>query len=94
MMIDKLGSLDPIQKYGKTGKVNRANEGAQKDSIQVSAEARAKSEIFMATEAVKAAPEVRIDRIEEVKLKLQNPDYVNDAVLTAVAEGILQSLGI
>lgn len=94
MMIDKLGSLDPIQKYGKAGKVNRTNEGVQKDSVEVSPEARAKSEIFMATEVAKAAPEVRLDRIEEVKLKLQNPDYVNEAILTAVAEGILRSLGI
>lgn len=93
-MIDKLGAFDPVQKYGKTEKVNRTPSTSRPDTIEVSAEARAKSEIFMATEIAKAAPEVRLDRIEEVKLKLQNPDYVNDALLTAVAEGILRSLGI
>lgn len=94
MMIDKLGSIDPVQKYGKSENVSRPTSTARPDTIDVSPEARAKSEIYMATEIAKAAPEVRLDRVEEVKLKLQNPDYINDALLTAVAEGILKSLGI
>ncbi len=94
MMIDKLGSLDPIKQYNKTGKIDRPNEIKAKDSIEVSAEARAKSEVFMATEAARAAPDVRIDLVDAVKLKIQNPDYINDAILTAVAEGILKNLGI
>lgn len=94
MMIDKLGPFDPVQKYGKTDRVTRSSPSLRKDTIEVSAEARSRSEIFMATEIARSAPEVRLDRIEAVKLKLQNPDYINEAVLTAVAEGILRSLGL
>lgn len=94
MMIDKLGGLDPVQKYGKTERISRPATGSKPDTIDVSPEARAKAEVYMAKEIAKAAPEVRLDRVEEVKLKLQNPDYVNEALLTAVAEGILRSFGL
>ena len=39
------------------------------------------------------APEVREDRIAELKAKLDDPNYLNKAVAEMVADGILKQLG-
>ena len=43
-------------------------------------------------ETVKAAPDVREDRIAEVKAKLQDPNYINDAVVNSVADRLMDDL--
>ena len=39
-------------------------------------------------------PDVRADRIAEVKAKLQNPNYLNDSVIASAADKLMQSLGL
>jgi len=94
MTIDRLGPVDPVSKFNKTAKTQKAVRKEKPDSVNVSNEAQKMSEIFKATEAVKASPDVRLDRIEEVKAKLQDPNYINDAVLGTVADGIMEVFGL
>ena len=89
MTIDKLGPIDSISKYNKTEKISRPEKNKPSDSISFSEEAKSKGEIYRATEEVKLAPDVRMDRIEEVKKKLEDPNYIDDAVAEAVAEDVL-----
>lgn len=94
MTIDRLGSVDPLKNYGKTEKAPKAVKTGGSDSIEVSSEARAQAEVLLAKETAMAAPDVRADRIAELKVLIQDPNYGNKAMLEAVAEGILKSFGV
>lgn len=94
MTIDRLGSIDPLKNYNKTDKAAKVVKNDKADSIEVSREAKAQAELFSAREIARNAPEVRMDRVEEMKVKLQNPDYINSAILESTAEGILKSFGL
>lgn len=89
MTIDRLGPIDPISKYNKAEKTSKPSKTQKKDSISFSAEAKSKAEVYKATEDVKMAPDVRQDRIEEVKRKLQDPSYIDDKVVEVVADRIM-----
>ena len=75
MTVERIGPLDPASNVKKNEKPARPKTKSDVDSINVSQEARSKSEVFKATEAARSAPEVRVDRVEEVKRKLQDPSY-------------------
>jgi negative regulator of flagellin synthesis FlgM len=92
MTIDRLNSIDPIrdpQKPALGGKAEKARGG---DSISISSDAAKKAELFKALELAKAAPEMRADRIAELKAKINEPSYMDDAVLSMTADRILDQL--
>ena len=94
MTIDRLGSVDPLKNYGKAERSSKPVRTGGSDSIEVSSEARAQAEVLMAKDAALSAPEIRADRIAELKVRVQDPNYGNRAMLEAVAEGIMKSLGL
>jgi len=94
MSIERLGSLDPLSAYNKSQKSNRIQSRDGADSIAVSEEARQKSEIFRLNQHVRNADDIRMDKVEEVKQKLQNPDYINDTVVSSVADKIMGVFGL
>ncbi len=89
MSIERLGPIDPIHNYGKTGQAGPNQRQRNSDSISVSEEARLKSELYTANEVVRSSSDVRADRVQEVKNKLQDPNYIDDVVLNTVAERII-----
>ncbi|MEJ2665134.1 MAG: flagellar biosynthesis anti-sigma factor FlgM [Spirochaetia bacterium] len=89
MTIEGIGPVDPITRYNKTGKPEKAEKGKKSDSINVSQEAKSKAEIYQATESAKNAQDIRWDRVEEVKKKLEDPNYISDKVIEAVADKIM-----
>lgn len=89
MTIDRLGPIDPLQKYNKTDKVSKTVKKDDTDSISFSREAKSMGEIYKATENVKMAPDIRQERIDEVKKKLQDPNYINDKVIETVADKLI-----
>jgi negative regulator of flagellin synthesis FlgM len=92
MTIDRLNSIDPIrdpQKPTVGGKADKVRGG---DSISISTDASQKAELFKALELAKAAPETKSDRIAELKAKINDPSYIDDAVLSMTADRILDQL--
>ncbi len=89
MTIDKLGPIESISKYNKTEKVSRPEKKDASDSISFSEEAKSKGEVYKATEVAKLAPEIRMDRVEAVKKKLEDPSYIDDAVVESVADAVM-----
>jgi negative regulator of flagellin synthesis FlgM len=92
MTIDRLNSVDPIrdpQKPSSGGKAGRAVGG---DSISISSDAARKAELYTAFEVAKAAPEVRADRVAELKAKINEPGYLSDAVISMTADRIIDQL--
>lgn len=94
MTVESIGPLDHISKAKKNSKAVRSRNIKHKDSIHVSEEARAKSEIYKATEIAKQAPNVRLEKIAEVKKKLEDPSYINQHAIEIVAEKIIESFDI
>lgn len=93
MTIDRMGSLDPLKSLGKAAPVKPVRTD-RSDSIELSAEAKSQAELLSAREIARSAPEVRMDRVNEMKVKLQDPNYLNSAILESTAEGILKSFGL
>lgn len=91
MTIDRLGPVDPIQKLNQTERLSRPSSVRATDSIAVSDEAKLRAEMFQAAEAVRSMSDMRLDRIEEVKRRLEDPSYINDRVLDIVADRIMDS---
>ena len=89
MTIERLGPVDPVAKFNKNGKTTRPEKKSKSDSINVSDEAKSMGELYKATETVKQAPDVRQDRIDEVKEKLKDPSYIDDKVLESVADSVM-----
>lgn len=94
MSIERLGPVDPIQRYSQTDKAKRAEQKPASDSVSFSDEARMKAEVFRISEEVKTTPDVRMDRVEEVKRKLQDPNYIDNAVVENVAEQVMDMFGL
>ena len=94
MTIDRLGPVDPLGKYKNVSKTSRASYVLGRDSIDVSEEAKAKAELLKATEIVRSSPDIREDRIAEVKRRMEDPNYINDSVKGLVADRIMDMFGI
>lgn len=92
MMIDKIGGISPLnnlQKTRQTESVKRADVGS--DSISVSAEAR---EMYFLNQVAAETPDVRADKVAAIKEKIKDPSYLNDAVIMATADRIIEAYGI
>ena len=92
MTIDRIGSIDPIQPGRKPGQASQVNERSRADSINISSEAQEKAEFFRTRELAASAPDIRADRIAELREKINDPSYINDRVLNATADRIIDVL--
>jgi len=94
MMIDRIGSIDPIQSGKKTGRADNVHAKGAADSIALSSEAMEKGDLFQAVELVNTASDVRLDRIAELKSKINDPSYINETVVSATADKIMDAFGL
>ncbi|MDR3334974.1 MAG: flagellar biosynthesis anti-sigma factor FlgM [Treponema sp.] len=94
MMINRIGPIDPIQSGKNAGWISQVNRTVQTDSISLSAEAREKSEVYQANAVVASVSDVRMDRIAELKQKINDPSYINDKIIKATADKIMDAFGL
>ena len=92
MTINGIGSIDPIQPKKKPEPASQVGGNRGADSITISSEAQEKAELLRVKEIAAAAPEVRAERVAELKEKINDPSYINDRVLNATADKIMDSL--
>jgi negative regulator of flagellin synthesis FlgM len=94
MTIDRIGSLDPIQPGKKTGRSGQVSQTPRADSISLSSEAVEKGDLYQAMETVSGTPDVRAERIAELKKKINDPSYITDALVQATADKIMDAFGL
>lgn len=94
MMIDRIGALDSIQPGKKVPKADPVRSGVEADSVAVSSEAMVKGELFHAIELVGEAADVRMDRIAELKNKINDPGYLNSKLIADTADRIMTAFGL
>jgi len=92
MTIDRISSIDPIQPGKKLGQSNKVSESGGADSISISSEAQEKAELFRVRELAAAAPEVRAEKVAELKEKINDPSYIDDKVMNATADKLIDAL--
>jgi negative regulator of flagellin synthesis FlgM len=90
MVIDKIGNINNIIEPKKTKAVSGSKELKQSDSVQISSEAKNAAETAKITQIVQSAPDIRVDRVNEIKEKIANGTYNFDdqKVLDMVADKI------
>lgn len=90
--VNSINSLNNVQNLRKTENSAKVTDNA--DSIQVSKEALEKAEAYYLEKVAAETPNVRADRIAEIKAKIKDPSYLNDAVIKSTAEKFLTSIGL
>ena len=90
MTIERIGPMDPIPSFKKAKGPEKPKRGEGADSISLSAEAKSKAEVYQATEMAKNAPGIRWELVEAAKKKLQDPNYISEKVVDAVAERLME----
>ena len=87
--VSQVNNVQNLRKTESTAKVNR-----EVDSISVSAEAKEMAEVYYMEKVANETPDVRADRVAEVKEKLKDPNYLNDAVIKSAADKFLSAIGL
>ena len=89
MMIEKLVGTTPINNVQNTKRTsNAAKSTFGEDSVSISKEALAKADEYYLNQVAAETPDVRADRVAEVKAKIQDPNYLNSAVIASAADKI------
>jgi len=60
--------------------------------VNISRAALEKAEQFRVIEIVNSAPDVRAERIAEIKAKINDPDYINEEMISKTADNIMDML--
>ena len=94
MTIDRISPLEPLEPGKKTGKSGQAERGKLSDSISLSSEAVEKAELYQTIKLVSEAADVRTDRVAELKAKINDPSYVNDTIIGATADRLMDAFGV
>ena len=95
MEIRGVDGINRVDNNSKINKVSKKNEtSSSSDVAEISSEAKQMADIQKAKVAVDKSPDVRQDKIEEVKAKLESGAYDNEEVMNKVAEKIMKALGL
>lgn len=88
MTIGRVSPLEPVVSKEKPGVASKTVKG---DSVSISKEAIVKAEQLRSIEIVASAPDVRAEKVAEMKAKINDPEYL-ESVITNVAENIIDML--
>ena len=94
-MIDKVNYVTPLnnlQSTKRSGSVE--NTQRMSDEISVSDEAKAMAEALYLNKVAEETPDVRTELVEQIKLKIQDPNYLSEATIAATADKILSAYGL
>ncbi len=93
MTIEGIGPVENVRKLNKTEKREAVEEKKSFDSISISQEAVQQSSNYYAHRAVKDSPDIRTDKVESAKNRLEELSQNMD-VLESVAEKLMQVFDI
>jgi negative regulator of flagellin synthesis FlgM len=94
MTINGINPIEPVSPNKKPGQSSRVSTTAEVDSISLSSEAVKKGEMYQVLELVNAAADIQTDRIEELKRKINDPSYINEAIIRSTADKIMNAFGL
>ncbi len=94
MVIDKIGNINNIIESKKSKSVSNASETKKSDSLQISSEGKKAAETAKYSQIVKETPEIRSERVQQIKERISNGTYNfdDDKILEMVADKIARFL--
>ena len=95
MMIDKISGVNAVNSLQNTKRTSSSSSVKESsDKISVSEEAKALSEAYKLAQIADETPDVRTELVEQIKQKIQDPNYLNAATIAATADQILSAYGL
>jgi len=91
MGIDKIGPINNYNRYEKLNKKSPIDGSTSSDSVNISKEAIDMAETNRIIDIINNTPDVREDKIKMLKEKINDPNYINDAITSAVADKIMDA---
>jgi negative regulator of flagellin synthesis FlgM len=91
MTVNRIGHVEPIPPGKRPGRNEQVGGDKKADTINLSAEAMEKAEKYQVIELIQSAPDMDDARIAELRQKIDDPEYLNDKVINATAEKILNA---
>ncbi|MDR2445587.1 MAG: flagellar biosynthesis anti-sigma factor FlgM [Spirochaetaceae bacterium] len=93
MTIGRTGPIEQTRPLNDGGRVTTAGKVAKPDvTVTISKEALKKADWLNAIEIVSAVPDVRADRVAELKAKIDDPAYINETLLNGTVDKIIDIL--
>ena len=94
-MIDKISGVSPINSLQNTKRTSASSSvKASSDEISISDEAKAMAEANKLSQIANETPDVRSELVEQIKQKIQDPNYLNADRIAATADQILSAYGL
>lgn len=94
-MINKISEVNALNSLQNTKRSNNvATSQYATDEISVSDEAKAMADAMFMNKVSKETPDVRSELVEQIKLKIQDPNYLSEATIAATADQILNAYGL
>lgn len=95
MEIRGVDGVRGIDNNSKVNKVNRkSDESVQtSDTAEISSEAKQLAEEAKIKTIIDKAPDVREEKLQEIKQKLENGDYNKEEVINKLADRLMKVLG-
>jgi negative regulator of flagellin synthesis FlgM len=91
MTVNRIGHVEPILSGKRTGRNEPVGGDDKADTINLSAKAMEQAEKYQILELIKSAPELDEARIVELRQKIEDPSYLNDRIINATADNIINS---
>ena len=92
MTVNRIGHVEPIPAGKKPGRSEQVGGNEKADTINLSSDAMKKAEMYQVMELIKSAPELDEARIAELRQKIDDPSYINEKVVNATANNIIDAL--
>ncbi|HBD93808.1 MAG: hypothetical protein A2015_00885 [Spirochaetes bacterium GWF1_31_7] len=89
MGIDKIGSVNGMNDYSKVSSVSKVKKNEALDSVSISSKAEELNENKRIMDMINEVPDVRADRVKELKAKINDPAYINDKLISGLADKLL-----
>lgn len=90
--VGRVSALNNVQSTKRTGSTEKSAFG--EDTVSISKEALAKADEFYLNQVAAETPDVRADRIAEIKAKIRDPNYLNSSVIASAADKLMESFGL
>jgi negative regulator of flagellin synthesis FlgM len=91
MTVNRVGHVEPIPPGKRPGRNEQVGGNDKTDTINLSAEAVEQAEKYQVMELIQSASDMDDARIAELRQKIDDPAYLNDRVINATAEKILNA---
>ncbi len=95
MMIDKISGVNAVNNLQNANRTSAAGSlRSSSDEISVSDEAREMAETYYLNQVAAETPDVRSELIEQIKLKIQDPNYLSAETIAATADRVMTAYGL